>query len=752
MSYGLKYQCEFDQLSNEVIRYRLEFHFKDYSGPIRSIKGGSVPVLHNWQDDNPKATIKGSNLEITLMNEGSVPLKSFYSNDDNGVLVMFFHGSNLRFIGFLVQDDFSEPLIDFNHEIKLSATDGLGLLKDITFGTIKGAEQNVVKIYENADVIKVAPHGLVVANCNYRPEVGVQFIFDNILYTPTAVIDGSGFYTVTVTNTVTTTSSQNGYIYTYGYFDPYERNNLFAIIQACIRNTYIQGIKTRVFCNLYELATKAGNSVLQQVHRECESLLEKNCYDVLEIILKPLGLTLFQADGYWNIIRWDELKYYNNLIPGFIYDQNEGLLLSQTTFDKQFITGHLQATDITTGLLGRVYRSFKYFKRTFNYNINPPLFNDNLQRLGNLVGTITSGDFTTKTYELPTDIPVKKLWIHKYSDASKIVVVTNDDTGIESDRYLLQPKIDNGGGSGFAGFPCIQLNDVEVTTGDRLSFSFRAKTKTTTSDNVRFRAAFFIAVNNTYNYQLTATGPSGLRWNKVTSPTTDGLGISITFPGDEAKEYINFDLNNFLTDGYKIPRFPEDGLLRIRIMGTNDSNVSQPDVDCIIKDITLTVTNYINDSIKIIGQYHNNSQSTNTNNREEIEISMDDSPRNVIDGTLFRTNFSGFLQSKTAKWKRGHLVESKNLGEITTYEDLQWRSKTRGIIEGNFINLIQDDQMVSMATVFRNTIFPGENFIAGNMSIDYKAGRFTANLWNLYNDDEVNIPTDYKFEYLYKSE
>src|SRR6476620_3311710 len=111
-NYGIKYQCVFDPVIDSIPTdptYTLQILEKDYVGDVIDVVGGGVPVLHYYQTDEPKAAIKGSSLSITLINDGSLPLESFFSVDDDQfqVKLSWTTGSatTVMFIGFLVQDD-----------------------------------------------------------------------------------------------------------------------------------------------------------------------------------------------------------------------------------------------------------------------------------------------------------------------------------------------------------------------------------------------------------------------------------------------------------------------------------------------------------------------------------------------------------------------------------------------------------------------------------------------------------------------
>ena len=751
-NYGLKYFCEFDQLNSTTIRYRLEFLFKDYSGTANRVMASSLPVEHQYQDDSPKAPIKGSNLRIKIINEGWLPITSFYHTDDNGIKVDFYYGSQLMFTGFLVQDDCAELMVDYNHELQLSATDGIGLLKDIPFGTTKILGSNVqYLIYENGTVTKVAPHSIIISGCNYTPIVGTQFEFNGVNYTPNAIIQGSGFVTVTVAETVITESSINGFISVYGIFSYYERNNFLAIFRTCIRNIGLS-LPVNVYCSIYELAMKHTNSPLQQIFIDCQTFASKSNYDVLSIILSRFNLTLVQAFGKWHIIHWDEINTSNHAIQYFEYDAEYGILTGSNTLDQNIISGIGMPTILQSGNIKKIYRPFQFSKETFNYKqpINL-IVNANLQLLGALVSSIVSGNNTVNTYEFPiNNLPNNKIWTHINGDTSKIVVETSNITNTEVARYILQPKITNEQ-TGYNGFAHFQLNTIEVNQGDRFNFQCAIKCVLGALRNVKYRFGFYLQDTSNRYYAL-QNSSGAFEWNHLTGPTPQTIGFAHTVGRAESVNYFQYDLSQEGSQK-EVPLFPADGLLYIKIFGTNDTNISQPNVSCEIKDINITFDNYITESTRIIGQTHKTEQkNTFINNSDEVEFITDDSPRNTIDGTLFTTNYTNVIQRRAIKWQLGNLLQNKHLGQIITGEIIQWRSIPRSIIDGTFRGLINDDKHISALSVITNEQSEGDVFIFGTLNIDYRNNTFSGTLWSIYKMGEQSADINYNFEYLYKTD
>src|ERR1035437_1106764 len=353
-NWGLLYQCTFDPPSGSAFafkpRYRLEILKKDFSGAAGNMIGGETPVIHTYQTDDPKAPVRGSSLAINLINKGSLPLSTFFSVNADEFKVRFYWtsltGDHLLFEGFLVQDDCSEIMVDFTHEINLSANDNLGLLKDVALDKAPGSYD-----YLNGSVTileTIAPHLLKIGTFTWAANGQVQ-MGDKIeiigtaaagIYSIVSFVLSGIYLEVTTLEAVPNVGSTSTTINIL-------RNNvlgyvsLLSVIKRCLSATDLE-LNTNIYCNIYESSQVDSSSFLDQTLIDVQTFLTNNtdydnCYSVLEKILGRFNLSLFQAEGVWNIVRWDELRYWANLIPGFSYDKDM-VLVSALSYSGTFQT------------------------------------------------------------------------------------------------------------------------------------------------------------------------------------------------------------------------------------------------------------------------------------------------------------------------------------------------------------------------------------------------------------------------------
>jgi hypothetical protein len=701
----------------------------------------------------------------TITGLNNVPISTFYSINDDEFKGRFYWGSQLLFEGFLVQDDCSELMADYAHEITLSFNDNLGLLKDVTL------DENLPEFggwvgTVFLDFIAPTPDNFIyIFNSGYTPQVGVPFTMSghidpavNTTFTPLAVTDYyNGNYIVQVTDLLFLDSVSWATVIedAGGNIDLYQRNSLLNLIRICLYNTGLE-LDTYIYANVFETSHTEDRSFLEQTFIETKTFIAggtfMSCYDVLTYILGRFDLTLFQSKGAWHIFNTDEVRYYptTHAIPYYKYD-SDFAFVETGVFEDNFSTGDATCKP-ENGLFKSIFRPFKFAKETFNYKQPEFLINNsNLATLGTFDSTSSDAEYRYDVYEFPTD----SKWIHFFPgdpkvDISQIVVKYNLLTGDEVERYVLQPKTDLSGGVGNEYFASVQFNDVPVSQGDRMDFEIKIKSASSTGgDAVLWRFGYILLSDEGSYFTLT----SGGTWNENFFPPNDEApGFSHTVLAAEAEEYFEYTLSQEVV---AIPAFPIDGVLRIRVYGSNTTNASQPDVNAIWKDINLTITQDINDSMEVIGQVHTSAQTPTIKNTSDVEILFDDSPRNSIAGTLYRTQISGVVLNRTSQWYRlTNPSEELRLGNITTFEHLFWRRLPRTRLEGNYIGLIQDGVHVSMLSILTFSQLPGLNFGFGMLEIDYKNQSFNGTQWELCTDTEedADLTSTYTFNYIYDSE
>jgi len=383
MAYGLKYQNQFKNVAAVADQrlYTLQFLFKDYTGGTITVTGGETSVRQKCTIDDPIAPIKGQSLDITLVNENlSLPITSFQSEGDDDVMVKLLDGSDVLFVGFMVQDDFYELLFDTAHTITLSANDSLGLLKGVllseaneplrrsftaTFRTFPARPLNIIHTY--------------VADGAFYPQAGNTIEYSGVTYSIVSAVNeitsiiGIGYYNWTIEvspSPVAQIPQTTGTIYLTGSLNLLSKNSLLSLISVCLAQTNLQ-LTTNIFHNLHEERQDPAISTFAQTLIDTQTFINGDKYDdsytVLTKILQAFGCTLFQANGEWNIVHWYEAKRYTNqAIPGFVYD-TAWAPAGTTVLDNNFLIGPANDTTWLAGLQQGAIRGLKFSRKVFDF-------------------------------------------------------------------------------------------------------------------------------------------------------------------------------------------------------------------------------------------------------------------------------------------------------------------------------------------------------------------------------------------------
>lgn len=125
MNYGLKYTIPFETISGVKCEIRIEE--KGYSGEAIELIGGELPV--NIQHDALDfiAPVRASSATVSVF--GSSYLQDLYASDPQGVRIRLMVGGDLRWLGFLIPDTFSQDFSSPKFVYDLECVDAFSTLK-----------------------------------------------------------------------------------------------------------------------------------------------------------------------------------------------------------------------------------------------------------------------------------------------------------------------------------------------------------------------------------------------------------------------------------------------------------------------------------------------------------------------------------------------------------------------------------------------------------------------------------------------
>lgn len=145
MAYGLKYEllCA----SKDGFLYKLRLLFDGYQGSqidrdMPAGSDGSGPLVLR-KDRSP--VIKGTSLEFAIREVVDFEMDEFYTNNPKKIKVELYQASTLIWTGYVLMQQYQAEYVSAPLNIRFTATDGLGLLKNEKF-TLTGRNSQLATI------------------------------------------------------------------------------------------------------------------------------------------------------------------------------------------------------------------------------------------------------------------------------------------------------------------------------------------------------------------------------------------------------------------------------------------------------------------------------------------------------------------------------------------------------------------------------------------------------------------------------
>lgn len=130
MAYGLKYK--FVSEATHDITYEVRILERDFEGTAVQRPLGSAPVIHMQEADPIRAT----SVDLVLECQSDGEYVDLYSLDPRQYKVQIYRGTASKiWEGFIATELYSEPDIAPPYDVRVTATDGLGVLKEYQYET-----------------------------------------------------------------------------------------------------------------------------------------------------------------------------------------------------------------------------------------------------------------------------------------------------------------------------------------------------------------------------------------------------------------------------------------------------------------------------------------------------------------------------------------------------------------------------------------------------------------------------------------
>jgi hypothetical protein len=754
---GLKYTGSFDSIRTQS-RYIVNIYQESYVGDPIGVILAATPVIHEWQEDDPLAPIKGSTLTINLTTYGGLSLLDFYSDNDNEYLVRLIgddvSGSGtVLFEGYILQDDCSEVQIDFIHTITLTATDNLGTIKDINLDRAAFLFGDATYL-DDIDCVFVPAGPYIVINVpTWYVQPGQTFTINGTSFTMVSNLGKinlvyTGWCIQVVEEITTLVIGTFNIIYRQAVsLDGYIP--LITFIKLCLRSTYIElplSIINHITPTDGQIFLDTGQTrILEDVTLLGNTFLKGNeymsCYDVLEAIMKRFNMSCFQSLNSWWIVRYPDLfldyQEGETLVDYYKYEETTFSYFGQFSINKSFIIG--SGNNIETGLLKSIVRPYRRTLETFNY-VQPEdlLCNSQFTDLGPLRRVTTAGGFTNKEYELPC-------WYNydggsPYPDRFIRVVFEGDR---EVNRYVVVT------GNTYDSARSVQSEDIEMNEGDIIDYSFEFQTDVSQPGSVN--TVFAVRITDGSNTKYLQTDGSWANTIGFVYNTRSGQNT-----------------NEWQTVTMKSNRLPFNSKMNIFLAEATASTSDETRY----RNLRLSISYFVAGQGQVNGHSHTSSQSKKLNNVNDVEIMIDNSFRSSINGTLFLTTQTGIFQNKCTTWKFGYGYNTEvpsaiyqNLGQLITQTYMFQRYKPRTKYNGNLLSIRNANGILSNLAIFSNS-FIGDllhnKMLLGSISIDYKNDSAEFTIWEVFNKTIVGEDNFsdfeaylfnilYEFNYLYKN-
>jgi hypothetical protein len=129
MPYQTKYKYSFKAFGGYTVEVR--FLYKDYTGGVTVLNPGPQALVmreYNTDADFFKY-MRPIQADLQILAGPEITMDEFIAEEDDGIQVIVYFNGTIFWIGWLLQEDYSEPWVMTRHYITLRASDWLGQVK-----------------------------------------------------------------------------------------------------------------------------------------------------------------------------------------------------------------------------------------------------------------------------------------------------------------------------------------------------------------------------------------------------------------------------------------------------------------------------------------------------------------------------------------------------------------------------------------------------------------------------------------------
>jgi hypothetical protein len=340
MAYGLKYTHSFHQIKDygNSSEWKLEIYLEGYGGASSEIEHILKNSIKLSKEGELLNVVQGSKLSFSIINESEAQYKEFRNanwGDYKVVLIKDPNGTPLtEFVGYNQSEIYSEPFFQPPYSAKLVFTCGLNHLKHVKWEPTKLIETSVnANSTASVSAGTALPTQFEYVFIEVKPNLGthathvvtLQWSTDNIVWGDSNYsITGTGFFyayketgplyyrlkVTTAEGAISTIDWETSIIY-------YGQRSIIEVLRLAL-NKLPSPLPIREFVNVYENSINATttDSMINQIFVDSSVYKKKietemgeeafSCHKTIEEVLRVFCVNIYQAGGYWYIIRVNE--------------------------------------------------------------------------------------------------------------------------------------------------------------------------------------------------------------------------------------------------------------------------------------------------------------------------------------------------------------------------------------------------------------------------------------------------------------
>lgn len=800
--YGEFCKSEFTNIHfNKQAVYKFTIYKKNYTEqPIPCLCGKDPAILKFLNDE--LIGIKGAELRLNLINiDNQFPASLFYCESDDEFKIDFWVEYSIPdpdnpfaeitttraiFSGYLLQDQIKEILTDIGHEIEITFTDNLGILKDISFGDAaklspsSAANIREVSAYITATAFPTELKSKIKVTTPVpnqgNPQVGdYMYItqspvgnFSFMIIGVTAVgpdleIEVDERIPVSFLNYPTTIYYLTGLnltdFYSIGNITKQNKIRLDEVIRICLHATGLS-LGVRYLSGLEVVAGLVSpKNIFQNVYISLDTLRSGDefisCYQVLENICKRFRFTLYQSNlepsvslgkPDWFFVRYYEYKYpYPIDLQGFSYDQ-------YMTYNSTPIFSYKMNYDIGRIEFGSeetITRPTRSILDKFDFEYSDELlYNSKLSNTGKFIGSqyvtqILYNGFNSLIYKAEGFFGTPFNPTTQYE--ATIQILYDDLYVSEKERWLVVKPLGTAlqNPTDFAAVLGVQL---EVNINDWIEYSFDYR-------------CFPISDNNNLPVLIQFTDLAGTKYylnedgNWDTSTSNLIYIEEATVP--EWKSSPNWKSKPFPGDGHLLVTFGQ-----YSVFGFGGSNTYYRNID-------LKYYAGSGSGVNIVGQEHTGYIFSQLKNSKDDEINYDCTNKNQVLGTLFLQPIDNIyaIDPKANTWSDGQTAVNYRLGEIVSRQEMNLYYTKRLFLECKLLGLFNPIYkfnnlfgwaFLTPTALIQSNVNPNKKFAIGRLEYNFREDFAECDLYEIFDvseaggDSRSNELVQYGFKYKYK--